>query len=730
MLDLQTLTFASVIATTISTLFFTVIWRLNKHIAGMNTWLFAVYSQTLGWLMLSLRGQVSDFLSIVLGNYLILQSLLLFYLGIRQLLEKDRLLLPSLTSLILFFIPIQFYFTYIEPNVIPRIYLVYGVSIMTMCLIIHLLKKLPKINQTTGVVMYTWVALIIIIMSVARVISVTPSLTGLYDSAITNYISALVGFFLPQGMTLGVFILAYEKREQSIDLLRKQAKQDAELKNRYLATLSHELRTPLNGIVGIAQVMMEQLAEKTTKRQRQQQLETIILSGQHLAELANNVLEYAAMEESQDKQLKLSPQSLRFVLNNIAEIVTPLAAQKSLEFNLTLADDLPSHVNIDVAKIRSILINLVSNSIKYTEVGTVELTVNLLSDKNTIVFSVSDTGRGLSKSDFQRMLMPFTRGKLDIHKQSGVGLGLAIVQYLLNAMKSELCWQEKKSQGTTLSFELAVDIPEPSVLNDTAQIDSQYTVDHSNSAPIPKLNILLVEDIELNIDILSQLLNKQHTLTVAKTGKQAIKQLTFTAFDVVLLDMQLPDISGIEVFNNQQDLELNKSTPVIALTASVSSQDINHYQSLKFLDLVEKPIIKSKLLSALAKVSSQNNTPLEKSNSSQIDHGFDPEPFNFLIENLPLNQVFAAVNNIPNELAQETSTLIMLLEQNKETEFLQLAHTMSSRYGQFGLINLNQELKLMSRSMPSSPRQLTKLKHLMQDALPILQAYLKKHHEK
>lgn len=696
-------------------MFFTVVWQLNRHIAGIKIWLTAVYSQALGWMLLSMRDHISDLFSIVLSNYLILQSILLFYLGVRYHLEKRFNLPRSLALLAFSFIPIQSYFTYVEPAILPRILLVYGYCIVIMGLIVRTLYGVEKTNKTTGMQMYQWLAVTIICLCFVRVASVTAAIQGLYDAAFSNYVSALLGFFMPQGLTLGVFILAYEKREKRILALRKKAKLDAELKNRYLATLSHELRTPLNGIVGMAQLMLDDTQISNPNRSK---LTTIVKSGQHLAELANNVLEYSAMEGTDDKSLRLTSVRLLEFLNTIEDLLKPLALEKSLTFNVQCEHNLPKYIFTDVAKLRSILTNLLSNSIKYTEQGSVILSINR-GAKNKLLFAVEDTGKGMSEAHFEEMLKPFNRGSMDVHKQSGVGLGLAIVQYLLTAMGSQLIWQKRQSTGTTVLFELDVAIDD---VNEIEAVDSFET-----TTPIKtnnQLELLIVEDMELNVEVLTALLNHQHKLTIANTGQKAIDFLNIKSFDAILLDIQLPDMSGIDVYNAKANIMKNINTPVIALTASVSSKDIEYYQQLNFIDIVEKPIIKSKLYTALSKIKDETHTLSESEVISEPNPNFSSEPLTLLLENLTFERINQIALNLESELETEIERLTHFITTKDIEHFQQLSHKLSSRYGQFGLIEVNQTLKSMSCNTQPNLEELTTLRAVMQDAIPALFEYL------
>lgn len=681
MLDLQTLTFASVIATTVSTIFFVVIWRLNKHIAGVNIWLAAMFMQPVSWALLSFRTHVSDFMSIIVGNYLILASLLLFYIGVRAHLEKRTYLKEFLIGYTLIFLPIHLYFTYIEYNVVFRIYLVYCVSISIMLLSAYTLITLPDEKKTTGTIVYKWVAGMIALLSAFRLLTATGDIAGLYDLGISNFLGALLGFLIPQGMAMGVFILAYEKREAKIAALQSITKQEADLKSRYLATLSHELRTPLNGMVGIAQ----NLLANTKKEHDKNSLRTIINSGTHLAEVTNQVLEYATLEE-QNITANMQETNVHKLISETHQLMSPSANEKQIKLSFAVDPAISDIVLLDHSKIRSILVNLVGNAIKYTSHGHVDIKVSLTADTlNKLQFSVIDTGSGIQIDDFQALLEPFARNKKDIHKQSGSGLGLYIVQTILSALGSKLQLNPNIKVGTHLFFN--VDYYPRSAGYGVK--DEQLSVNH-----LPSLNILLIEDIALNIKVVKSMLERHnHKVTTATTGAKAIQLLSEQYYDAILLDMQLPDMTGIDVFLKLTETK-NHTANVIALTAAVTQEDLALYDEHNITRLVEKPVVEEKLLQSLSCIEADNQEPANKIKPGVIF--FDLTLFDFLVKNLPVSELSQYVHTLPKQFDSDISDLIELI--TKTTDFSAACHKYSSYYGQFGLVQIQLQFKQLQNN--------------------------------
>lgn len=714
-LDLQTLTVGSVITAIISALFFIAIWQLNRRVEGIIIWLFAVLLQPSAMFAISLRGQVPDLISIMLGNYLLLTSLILFYIGVRVFFN-----LPSyLTRTLLIFTPpflLSFsYFTYVEPNTLMRVCIVYSVAIGFYLLSIRTLRSLAPKQQSKGtnlyIVMCSFVTLLLLIRLIVLISS--QQLPHLYDLNYSNLIGTVTSFVVPQAQALAVFILAFERRELKVLQFSEIVKQESELKTRYLATLSHEIRTPINGMMGIAQVILDKLQQKTpTTESTIPLLNTIVSSGQQVVELADNILEYSLLEQKQQLTRNESKIDLFSFVDDLAQLASPLAQKKQLSFSYTIGPDVPEFIEIDATKLKAVLLNLISNGIKYTEQGSVILKVEVDSKQDKLLrFSVVDTGIGMDDLSFQQFSQAFTRGSTETTKEHGAGLGLFIVKTMLQTLKGSIDYRANQPNGSVVTISLPFSVASaPDILPEN---------EHKQDKTTRALNILLVEDIPLNIEVVSALLIQQgHTVTSAQTGQAAKEKLSKQSFDRILLDIQLPDVVGLELYH--YIAAQVPDTPIILLTAALTQDDLLQYEKLNIAGLVKKPIIKEKLLTAL-----NHNLPLPFADNTDAS-SFSASTFKLLETTLPKSLLTEKIEQLPTELLKCIEQIKQHHNASERQHKERLCHKASSYFGQFGLLRVKQQIASAGSSATITETELTQLVQLLETDLPLLEQHWQK----
>ncbi|EAR26878.1 putative control sensor/kinase protein (ArcB, TorS, ChiS, LuxQ, BvgS family) [Pseudoalteromonas tunicata D2] len=397
-----------------------------------------------------------------------------------------------------------------------------------------------------------------------------------------------IGILTPMFYATGLAVLCNERRSENLKSLTEKAQKDAELRGLFLSTMSHEIRTPLNGILGSAQLIMNQLSDPKGKPY----CEAIIHSAESLNFLVTQVLNYATVDQSTsalyEEDVELEPW-----LKNICLLSSPIAEQKRLKFELNVNLPDKSCYYFDQERLRQVLSNLINNAIKFTDQGSVKIQVDLLHSKtleHTLRFSVQDSGPGIEDDDIEYLTEPYVQtssGK----KKGGTGLGLAISSRILAKLGSVLEIESEIGKGSTFSFNLTIGLGELSLVEQR----------HKSKQYLTGLNILLVEDLPLNQKIAIELMAMdEHKVKLADTGKNAIELLQQHKFDVILLDMNLPDISGQTVLRELQTIShLNSSTPILAFTASLSKSETDEYESLGIKDVVAKPIKQEKLRQAI-----------------------------------------------------------------------------------------------------------------------------------
>lgn len=375
---------------------------------------------------------------------------------------------------------------------------------------------------------------------------------------------------------------------------KERAERASEAKNHFLANVSHELRTPLNGIIGFSSILEKaELTEEQGGFVRQ-----INRSANSLLRNVNDILDITAIEAGHLK-LYEQPFSLSTELDDVLALMRPLAAQKGLLLKGHFKEIVNETLLGDASRLKQVITNILSNAIKYTEKGGIELRV-LQAEKSsssvTLRFEIEDTGIGIPESSAESVFDNFTQVDSFDHKRvEGVGLGLAIVKNLLTKMGGRIWLNSAPGRGTTFSFEL------PFKLATERALTSKDTDQGTESFPdeLQRLNILVVDDNEVNRMVLTTFL-RQHGISYqeASSGESALELISNNHFDAVLLDIQMPDISGIEVA--KQLIDLNHEIPsLIAVTAHAFPEQRSEIIAAGFSEFLVKPISEQGLLNVL-----------------------------------------------------------------------------------------------------------------------------------
>ncbi|GEA05321.1 hypothetical protein KUL42_00820 [Alteromonas sp. KUL42] len=362
-----------------------------------------------------------------------------------------------------------------------------------------------------------------------------------------------VPFFDKEGNRLGLLSFGRDMTE------RKQAENAAAKastdKTRFIATISHELRTPLNGIVGLSRM----LRDTELSDEQFNWVSTIYASAITLGNIFNDIIDLDKLDR--DKlELSLKTISLKDFTEELSSIIRLLAADKQLELKTTINEPLPRLVEIDGTRLRQILWNILFNAVKFTQKGHVSLSVSSTKpdgDKAYVTFIIEDTGVGIPESEIDKIFaMYYQVDHPDHQSATGTGIGLAICKQMVDLMKGEIHVSSKVGKGTRFEIVLPVQISNSPMK--VAQLE------------VTGLNILLVEDIELNVMVAKALLEKLgQKVDVAMTGQEAIDKVRANQYDLILLDIQLPDMTGFDVASTIIEEDLVMQTPIVALTANV-----------------------------------------------------------------------------------------------------------------------------------------------------------------
>lgn len=377
---------------------------------------------------------------------------------------------------------------------------------------------------------------------------------------------------------------------------RKQAEEKAVLANQtkslFLANISHEIRTPLNAILGYAQILKR---DKSLKTMQHNALEIIENSGSHLLGLINDLLDIAKIESG---VLELHPVSFDIgaLMTSLSAMFHLKASQKKLHWKLYL--DFPSDPLIvvgDEGKLRQILINLIGNSIKFTDQGYVQLKASIKAD-SVFIFTISDSGMGLSDDEISMLGKPFNQGHAGLTK-GGTGLGLSISKRYLALMNSKLNIESTFGQGTSISFEITLPIDKEKLFSKKNNRNVKCLAENQH------LNILIIDDNALNREVLIQLLNSIGAQTVqAENGNKGLIQVEQQKFDLIFTDIDMPTMDGYRFLQQTQQSLLNSCTPVIAISASTLEQQQSFFTDKGFAGYVGKPFLVNELFDCIQTV--------------------------------------------------------------------------------------------------------------------------------
>ncbi|KEL92665.1 aerobic respiration two-component sensor histidine kinase ArcB [Escherichia coli] len=348
-------------------------------------------------------------------------------------------------------------------------------------------------------------------------------------------------------------------------------------KTTFISTISHELRTPLNGIVGLSRILLD--TELTTEQEKY--LKTIHVSAVTLGNIFNDIIDMDKMERRK-VQLDNQPVDFTSFLADLENLSALQAQQKGLRFNLEPTLPLPHQVITDGTRLRQILWNLISNAVKFTQQG--QVTVRVRYDEGDMLhFEVEDSGIGIPQDELDKIFAMYYQVK-DSHggkPATGTGIGLAVSRRLAKNMGGDITVTSEQGKGSTFTLTIHA----PSVAE---EVDDAFDED---DMPLPALNVLLVEDIELNVIVARSVLEKLgNSVDVAMTGKAALEMFKPGEYDLVLLDIQLPDMTGLDISREltkrypREDLP-----PLVALTANVL-KDKQEYLNAGMDDVLSKPL--------------------------------------------------------------------------------------------------------------------------------------------
>ncbi|HEY3848669.1 MAG TPA: ATP-binding protein, partial [Acetobacteraceae bacterium] len=365
------------------------------------------------------------------------------------------------------------------------------------------------------------------------------------------------------------------------------AARTAAAKTRFLATMSHELRTPLNSILGYAELLS---LDGTLEPVQAARLAAMRSAGDQLHDVVNRVLDFSRVE-ADAQPAHQEPTDLTALMGQCRAIAEPMAAAKGLLLTCAMAPDVPMHVMADAGSIRQVLLNLLGNAVKFTEHGMVTLLVTRGAEG--IRFAVADTGIGVPRASQEKLFQPYERLDADRIGVPGTGLGLAIAARLVTRMGGRIGHADNPGGGSVFWMELPLRV---------AAAEQSHALATATAPPTRPLRVLIADDSAMNRDVAAAFLHAAgHTVAEAADGEAALHLVATETFDVVLMDLRMPVLNGVEATRHIRALPGRRGEiPIIAVTADVQEDHGAALRAAGFQAWLVKPIDQRSLLAAVA----------------------------------------------------------------------------------------------------------------------------------
>ncbi|RAJ14497.1 ATP-binding protein [Olleya aquimaris] len=386
------------------------------------------------------------------------------------------------------------------------------------------------------------------------------------------------------------------KKNAELTIAMEKAELATKTKANFLSTVTHELRTPLYAVTGLTNMLLEE----NPKPEQVQHLKSLKFSGDYLLTFINDILQINKIEAN---KVDIEPEvfNLKKKAENVISALNNSALDNNIQLHLEYDKDLPTNFNADQLKISQILINLIGNSIKFTKDGDIWVRIkklNQVGDNFEIRFEVEDNGIGISEEKQQNMFESFSQGSIQINrKYGGTGLGLSIVKGLIDILKGKIYMKSELGKGTTFFFEIPMKKSNEIIVEKKANYFNEV-----DELELSNIKILVVEDNKINQMITKKILNKMKLYCdVVDNGEEAVDKVKTINYDVVLMDIHMPGISGIEATKIIRTFD--KELTIFALTAVTIEDKMQEFEDAGFTDIIPKPFkqedFEKKLFNAL-----------------------------------------------------------------------------------------------------------------------------------
>ena len=461
-------------------------------------------------------------------------------------------------------------------------------------------------------------------------------------------------------------------------------------KQQFLSNMSHEIRTPMNAIIGFTKVLLK---TDTTAKQKEY-LQAIKMSGDALIVLINDILDLAKVDAGK-MIFEQIPFKMALSISAMLHLFEPKIREKNLELVREYDNNIPAVLLGDPVRLHQIILNLVSNAVKFTNKGKITVSVNLLKEDDkqaTIEFTVKDTGIGISETKIEKIFENFQQASSGTSRlYGGTGLGLAIVKQLVEAQDGTIRVESTLNEGSTFGFVLSFQKTKAEAESDTDVLELDTDVKN--------IKVLVVEDIALNQLLMRTLLDEfGFGCEVASNGKIAIEKLQNDSFDIILMDLQMPEMNGFEATEYIRNT-LHSTIPIIALTADVTTADLAKCRSVGMNDYIAKPVDEKVLYS---KIIGSVKKPLivdeEQENGNSTTQTIKYTDLDYLIRRTKSNPIL--MMEMISLYLEQTPPLISAMKQSwKEKDWNSLYAAVHKIIPSFAIMGISADFEEMARKI-------------------------------
>lgn len=505
------------------------------------------------------------------------------YLFQKKFTKSSIILTSIIISLIVLILPIQI--TY-EDNVAYSsglsVNMVYGLCFIMVGIMLYcLLRNLKKISTKEYIPLLTFMVLSTFCMIIQKTY---PEITLMLMCH--SIVTSLMYFTIENPDV---------KMVKELEVAKNEAEKANHAKSEFLSSMSHELRTPLNAIVCFSELLE---SKEGLDSESKDFAKDIVSASHNLLDLVNGVLDISKIEAGKMELINKEYNSQE-LFNSLSTMVIPRIGDKPIDFKTVIASDIPPVLKGDTGKLKQIILNLLTNAVKYTDKGFIKYRVECINDfknnKTKLIITITDTGRGIKKEDIDRLFKKFERLEEDRNTSiEGTGLGLAITEGLAELMGGKITVISDYGKGSTFKFVVIQEIVNVELKEEKSNITS------SDYNTFEGKNALIVDDSKLNLKVAENVLKNFLVTTESVTsGLECLSCVNSKKYDIIFMDIMMPNMSGVEVLRKIRENGVN--TPVIALTADAIEGQEEKYMSEGFDGYISKPINKEKLSYVLNK---------------------------------------------------------------------------------------------------------------------------------